>query len=129
MNNNIEEIVDYIDSYFTIQMLSGCRIEKETSMINQYTELLKYKVFNFPITDIKLFLHEDVEHKNRDCMIITITKSWSFDGTQMRKKLLSKGIKKYKKTTSNNSHFYRFELQDLNQIETIFEVFKRYLPK
>jgi hypothetical protein len=127
--NKHEHVIDYIDSQFVIHILTGQEIDKDVMKINDNTILVRYEFDNnCPVNSIKLYLRGKDEEIDKSALHLSIG-NWSLDGHKMRSQLLAAGIPKYKKSKHKYGHHYRFELNESNQVETIFEVFKNFLPK
>lgn len=122
-----EDILDFIDSQFVIHMLTGQEINKKVSKTNEFTLFVKYDLpKDNAVQNIKLFLKECEE--SQDSLHISIG-NFVWNGHAMRKELIKEGIKNYKKSAHKYGHHYRFDLIDVNQMEKIFTIFKKYLPK
>ncbi|MNJ90257.1 hypothetical protein D3C87_78520 [compost metagenome] len=126
LNKKHEDILDYIESQFIIHMLTGQEIKKKTSKINEQTLFVRYDFSRDTVVQcIKLFFKNSEESK--DSLHISIG-NFVWNGHAMRRELLQNGIKQYKKSAHQYGHHYKFDLIDVDQMEKIFTIFKKYLP-
>lgn len=124
-----QDIEEYFESQFTFYKLLDYEVEYDSYKVNGGKRTsLTFKGNKFPIHKLSL---KTYEHE-RYCLLFINIGNFIFNGREIRSKLLKAGIRNYTKDSrtrmGQTSHSYRITFSNKDELVTILDCFKKYLP-